>query len=47
MLVRWTPKAERDRQTIYDFIARDDPDAAAKLDRRFFAAAENSAPSRS
>jgi addiction module RelE/StbE family toxin len=38
--VRWTPQAYQDRADIWDFIAADNPRAAAQMDRLFGAAAE-------
>ncbi|WP_295562257.1 type II toxin-antitoxin system RelE/ParE family toxin [uncultured Sphingomonas sp.] len=35
MKVRWTPEAERDRLTIWDYLAARDPDAALRIDRAF------------
>lgn len=35
MKVRWTPEAERDRLTIWDYVAARDPDAALRIDRAF------------
>jgi toxin ParE1/3/4 len=37
--VSWTEDADRDRTQIYDFIAQDNPDAAARLDQSFSIAA--------
>jgi len=37
--VLWTPEAEQDRNDIWDFIAADNPRAAARLDKRFSDAA--------
>ena len=35
MKVRWTPEAENDRFTIYDYIAVENPLAAARMDDLF------------
>jgi plasmid stabilization system protein ParE len=35
----WTPEAARDRRTIRDYIARENPGAAVRIDRRFSEAA--------
>lgn len=35
MQLYWTDEAERDRHAIYDFIAADNPTAAARLDQCF------------
>lgn len=35
MRVFWTPEAEQDRLDIWDYIAVDNPDAAARLDNLF------------
>jgi len=40
LIVRWTPLAEHDRREIRDYIARNNPAAAAQLDAKFAAAAE-------
>jgi addiction module RelE/StbE family toxin len=37
--VVWTPEAERDRAAIFDYIAKDNPVAAIRMDERFGAAA--------
>lgn len=39
MKVRWTPEAEQDRAAIIDYIAEDNPRAAARMDELFQAAA--------
>lgn len=39
MSVSWTPDAQQDRADIWDYIAADNPRAAAKLDQIFSAAA--------
>ena len=39
MKVYWTEDAVRDRTQIYNFIAQDNPDAAARLDQNFSSAA--------
>lgn len=35
MRVVWTPEAEQDRADIWDYIAADNPVAAARMDKRF------------
>lgn len=35
MRVRWTPEAEQDRIDIWDYIAIDNPAAAAQMDQLF------------
>jgi toxin ParE1/3/4 len=37
--VRWSPQAYRDRADIWDFIAVDNPDVAARMDELFSEAA--------
>jgi len=37
--VRWTPQSERDRRDVHDYIASDNPLAAARMDELFGAAA--------
>ena len=39
MRVRWTESAEQDRADVWDFIAADDPVAAARMDELFSDAA--------
>ena len=39
MRVVWTPEALQDRLDIWDFIAADNPQAAAQMDERFSQAA--------
>ena len=39
MLVRWAPEASRDRMAIWDYLEAQDPQAAARMDRRFAEAA--------
>ena len=39
MKVFWTPQAVQDRTEIWDFVAQDDPAAAARLDELFSEAA--------
>jgi len=39
MIVRWTPNAEHDRAEILDYIAADNPSAAARLNSLFDKAA--------
>lgn len=39
MTVFWTPEALQDRADIWDFIAADNPPAAARMDAKFSAAA--------
>lgn len=39
MKVLWTPEAQQDRETIWDYIAVDSPRAAAKMDELFSKAA--------
>jgi addiction module RelE/StbE family toxin len=38
--VLWTPEAEQDRDDIWDYIACDNPLAAARMDQLFSEAAE-------
>lgn len=40
MNVIWTPEAEQDRLEIWDYIATDNPTAAARMDALFEEAAE-------
>jgi len=40
VIVLWTPEAERDRADIWDYIAADNPSAAARMDALFSAAAD-------
>jgi len=40
VIVLWTPEAERDRADIWDYIAADNPGAAARMDALFSAAAD-------
>ncbi|WP_427311808.1 type II toxin-antitoxin system RelE/ParE family toxin [Cupriavidus sp. H39] len=40
MRVVWTALARRDRTLIFEFIAQDDVEAAARMDERFLQAAE-------
>ncbi len=40
-MVVWTPEAEQDRLDIWDYVASDDPVAAAEMDARFCRAAEH------
>ncbi|HET7266488.1 MAG TPA: type II toxin-antitoxin system RelE/ParE family toxin [Oleiagrimonas sp.] len=35
MIVLWTPEAEQDRADIWDYIAADNPHAAARMDALF------------
>ncbi len=35
MTVIWTPEAQQDRADIWDYIAAEDPRAAARMDKRF------------
>lgn len=35
MIVVWTPEAEQDRVDIWDYIAADNPGAAARMDTLF------------
>lgn len=35
MIVIWTPEAEQDRTDIWDYIASDNPSAAARMDALF------------
>lgn len=35
MNVRWTPEAEQDRRTIWDYLETRDPDAAIRMDQLF------------
>lgn len=44
MRVIWTPEAEQDRADIWDFIAADNPHAAARMDELFSDAAAAAAP---
>ena len=39
MIVVWTPEAELDRSSIWDYIAADNPGAAVRMDDRFSNAA--------
>ncbi len=39
MRVTWTPQANRDRLEILEYIASDNPDAAARIDQLFLQAA--------
>lgn len=39
MIVIWTPEAEQDRADIWDYIAADNPGAAARMDAFFSDAA--------
>lgn len=39
MIVIWTPDAEQDRTDIWDYIAADNPSAAARMDEVFTDAA--------
>ena len=39
MRVIWTPEAEQDRADVWDFIAADNPRAAARMDELFSDAA--------
>ncbi|GAB6043236.1 type II toxin-antitoxin system RelE/ParE family toxin [Endothiovibrio diazotrophicus] len=39
MRVRWTPQAEEDRIAIWEYIAEDNPPAAARMDALFSEAA--------
>lgn len=39
MIVVWTPEAEQDRTDIWDYIATDNPGAAARMDELFSDAA--------
>lgn len=39
MKIRWTPEAEDDRFAIWAYIAENNPDAAARMDALFSAAA--------
>lgn len=39
MRVIWTPEAQQDRADVWDFIAADDPRAAARMDALFSDAA--------
>ncbi len=41
MRIVWTPQAQQDRADIWDFIATDNPNAAAWLDQLFSTAAES------
>jgi plasmid stabilization system protein ParE len=35
MIVRWTPKAEKERSEILEYIAADNPGAAAHMNELF------------
>lgn len=35
MQVRWSPEALQDRTAIWDYLEANDPQAAARMDRRF------------
>ena len=39
MRVLWTPEAQQDRADVWDYIAADNPRAAARMDRLFSEAA--------
>lgn len=39
MRIIWTPEAEEDRDDIWDYIAADNPSAAAEMDKLFSNAA--------
>ena len=39
MRVIWTPEAEKDRADVWDYIAADNPHAAARMDELFSEAA--------
>jgi addiction module RelE/StbE family toxin len=39
VIVVWTPEAEHDRTSIWDYIAADDPGAAVRMDELFSDAA--------
>ncbi|MGO1412652.1 MULTISPECIES: type II toxin-antitoxin system RelE/ParE family toxin [unclassified Microbacterium] len=39
MIVRWAPGARDDRAAIWEYVAADDPRAAARLDEEFSRAA--------
>ena len=39
MKVIWTPEAQQDRAGVWDYIAADDPSAAARMDELFSDAA--------
>lgn len=39
MKVRWTPEAEQDRGDVWEYIATDNPRAAARMDELFAIAA--------
>lgn len=39
MRVIWTPEAEQDRADVWDYIATDNPHAAARMDEFFSSAA--------
>lgn len=41
MKVLWTPQAYQDRADIWDFIAAENPGAAARMDNLFSSAAES------
>lgn len=43
MKVVWRPMAEADRESIFDYIAQDNPSAALELDEEFKAKADNAA----
>ena len=40
MSVIWTPEAEQDRADVWDYIAADNPQAAARMDELFSDAAD-------
>lgn len=40
MRVIWTPEAEADRELVWEYIATDNPSAAARMDELFDTAAE-------
>jgi addiction module RelE/StbE family toxin len=41
MKIRWTPEAEEERFAIWAYIAENNPEAAARMDALFSAAAAN------
>lgn len=43
MKVVWRPMAEADRESIFDYIAQDNPSAALELDEEFQAKADHAA----
>jgi addiction module RelE/StbE family toxin len=38
--IRWTPEAEQDRRDVWDYLASENPNAAAMMDQLFGLAAQ-------